>query len=116
MCLVGSEVVVAELEAEVGIEQVWLLPHYQPIQSLLPHSQARRVTGNETACKMGVSRCFVKSPSTQSLLTNESDKTHSNRCCWHFCWHNSSPKVRAYSIRSCWFSSIRPARNNKQIC
>ncbi len=32
--LVGSEVVVAELEGEVGIEQVWLLPHYQqPIQS-----------------------------------------------------------------------------------
>ena len=33
------------------------------------------MTGNETACKMGVSRCFVKSPSTQSLLTNESENS-----------------------------------------
>jgi hypothetical protein len=59
------------------------------------------VTGNETACKMGVSRCFVKSPSTQSVLTNESGKTHSNRRCWHFCchfcWHNSTLKIRAES-------------------
>ncbi len=59
------------------------------------------MTGNETACKMGVSRCYVKSPSTQSLLTNEAEKTHPNRHCWHFCWHfcrhNSTPKIRAWS-------------------
>src|ERR1022692_4271971 len=36
---------------------------------------------------MGISRCSVKSPSTQLPLTNESDKTHLNRHCWHFCWH-----------------------------
>jgi hypothetical protein len=36
---------------------------------------------------MGISRCSVKSPSTQLLLTNESAKTHLNRHCWHFCWH-----------------------------
>jgi hypothetical protein len=36
---------------------------------------------------MLISRCSVKSPSTQLLLTNESDKTHLNRHCWHFCWH-----------------------------
>lgn len=45
------------------------------------------MTGNETACKMGVFSWFVKSPSTQLLLTNESRKTHLNRRCWHFCWH-----------------------------
>jgi hypothetical protein len=44
------------------------------------------VTGNETACKMGFSRCSVKSPRTQLLPTNESDKTHLNRHCRHFCW------------------------------
>ena len=52
------------LEAEVGIGQGHLLSPYYPVQSQLPHSQARRVTGNETACKMGVFGCFVKSPST----------------------------------------------------
>ena len=45
------------------------------------------MTGNETASKMGVFRCLVKSLSTQSVLTNESEKTHLNRRCWHFCWH-----------------------------
>jgi hypothetical protein len=45
------------------------------------------VTGNETARKMGVFQYFVKSPRTQLLVTNESEKTHSNRRCWHFCWH-----------------------------
>lgn len=28
-----------------------------------------------------------KSPSTQQLLADESDKPHPNRHCWHFCWH-----------------------------
>jgi hypothetical protein len=45
------------------------------------------VTGNETACKMGVSWLFVKPLSTQSLLTYKSETTHLNRRCWHFCWH-----------------------------
>ena len=75
------------LEAEVGIEQVRLLSRHYPARSQLSHSQARRVTGNETACKMDIFRGFVKSPSTQSLLINESEKTHLTRRCWHFCWH-----------------------------
>jgi hypothetical protein len=87
------------LEARVGIEQVrWLSP-LNSVQSQLPHSQARRVTGNETALKMGVFRCFVKSPGTQSLLTNESATTHpKRRCwqfCWHFCWHNLISQIRS---------------------
>jgi hypothetical protein len=45
------------------------------------------VTGDETACKMGVFRHSVKSPGAQSLLTNESEKTHPKRSCWHFCCH-----------------------------
>src|SRR6267154_2132215 len=32
------------------------------------------VAGDETACKMGVCRCFVNSPRTQLLLTRESEK------------------------------------------
>src|SRR2546425_8890562 len=46
--------------------------------------------------------CFVKSPSIQSLLTNESGKTQSKRRCWHFCrhfcWHNSTLRYRRYPL------------------
>src|SRR5262245_223196 len=85
----SSSTAMSLLEARVGLEQVrWLSP-CQPVQSQLPHSQARRVTGNETARKMGVLRLFVKSLSTQPVLTNESETTHPNRRCWHFCWHKS---------------------------
>jgi hypothetical protein len=58
--LISSEVVIDELEAGIGIEQVTRFQRLRPVPSQLPHSQARRVTGNETACKMGVSWCFVK--------------------------------------------------------
>jgi hypothetical protein len=36
------------------------------------------VTGNETASKMGIFWCFVKSLSTHSVLTNESGKLLQN--------------------------------------
>src|SRR5260370_11414978 len=72
------------------------------------------MTGNETACKMGVSRCFVKSPSTQLPLTNESEKTHSNRHCWHFCWvlllaqfDSENPHMVASSVGAFHSAGIR---------
>lgn len=58
------------------------------------------MTGNETACKMGVISWFVKSPSTQLLLTNESRKTHLNRRCWHFCCHCFGLEARVGLLHS----------------
>jgi hypothetical protein len=76
-----------KMEARVGIGQPMRFKFLRPAQSQLLRSQARGVTGNETTCKMGMFRCFVKSPSTQSPLANQSEKIHLNGRCWHFCWH-----------------------------
>jgi len=57
----------------VGIEQGHLLSPCCPVQSQLLHSQARRTTGKETVPKVGIFWCFIKSPTTRSLLPNESE-------------------------------------------
>lgn len=94
------------LEARVGIGQASVFRSHLSVQSQRPHSQARRVTGNEIALKMGVFRFFVKALSTQALLTNKSETNHLNTRCWHSCW------VRHEVVRTvvCYGSSIdKPA-------
>jgi len=66
------------------------------------------MTGNETAGKMGVFRCFVKSLSTQLVLTNESKKNHLSRRCWHFCWHFER-RYKAPGERSRLHNGLIPA-------
>ena len=93
-----------DVEARVGIEQDWCFHRHRSVQLQLSRPKAHRITGSETACKMGVMRRFVKSPSTQALLVNKWEKTPSGRLCWHFCWHFRELKLKRSTVADHFFN------------